>query len=342
VRYRAVAVLCALAAFVLIGAAPAGALAKAPAPAVRVLIVGDSISQGLGGDWTWRHWLWKEFERQQVPVDFVGPRSQVATGYGTRYEGTTPWDSDHAALGGATTDTFLPQMTQLVTSYPSDVMILEIGLNDLRRGATPATVAKKTQQLMTTAWATRPHLRVVLAQIPNVGNAALDASSKKVNDAMAAWAVGKQVRIAHNRTGEGPGTLAWSTSFTFDHTHANATGQTLYAHRFAQALYRMAVLPQAPDAYRVRTWAPNMVPAVARTTGGATVTWKQTTSEVAVNFLEVLVDGRVVSPWIKIPVRGDTQSLSVRLTPGTHKVQLAPKRGTMVGAAGTAALVSVP
>jgi hypothetical protein len=342
VRYRGIAVLAALCAFLFGSAAPARAMLRTPVPPMRVMIMGDSISQGIGGDWTWRHWLWQEFVRQQVPVDFVGPRNSVATGYGTRYERTTPWDADHAALSGAGTTYFQPQVSTLVGDYRPDVLLIELGLIDLTHGDSASVVVSRLQGLIRTAWSARPQLRIVLAQITNTGAARMDLASQQVNDAMARWAVGKpQLSIAHNRTGEGRYSLTWSTALSFDDRHPNATGQTLYAHRFGQALYRLGVLPSPPDAYRVRSWAPDMVPAVAPTAGKATVSWFQATSEVAVNALEVLVDGRAVGSWIPIGKRGDTKTVEVALTPGTHRVQLVPKRGDMVGVPGDPSVVSV-
>jgi hypothetical protein len=41
--------------------------------AISIMIVGDSISQGGEGDWTWRYRLWEWFRIQDIVVDFVGP-----------------------------------------------------------------------------------------------------------------------------------------------------------------------------------------------------------------------------------------------------------------------------
>jgi hypothetical protein len=40
---------------------------------LKVIIVGDSISQGREGDFTWRYRIWEWFQSQGVEVDFVGP-----------------------------------------------------------------------------------------------------------------------------------------------------------------------------------------------------------------------------------------------------------------------------
>lgn len=39
-----------------------------PRAAIRVMIVGDSITQGREGDWTWRYRLWQWFQEQGVEV----------------------------------------------------------------------------------------------------------------------------------------------------------------------------------------------------------------------------------------------------------------------------------
>jgi hypothetical protein len=40
---------------------------------MRVMIVGDSMTQGAQGDWTWRYRIWEWFQDQSIAVDFVGP-----------------------------------------------------------------------------------------------------------------------------------------------------------------------------------------------------------------------------------------------------------------------------
>lgn len=38
-----------------------------------MMVVGDSLSQGEEGDWTWRYRLWEWFNSQELVVDYVGP-----------------------------------------------------------------------------------------------------------------------------------------------------------------------------------------------------------------------------------------------------------------------------
>jgi len=47
-------------------------LAGRDAP-MRVMIVGDSMTCGAEGDFTWRYRIWEWFRRENVSVQFVGP-----------------------------------------------------------------------------------------------------------------------------------------------------------------------------------------------------------------------------------------------------------------------------
>lgn len=65
----------------------------------KVMIVGDSISQGLDGDYTWRYRLWQHFQSDGVTDAFVGPRS----GTHDLYSGTAEAAGTASAAGRATT-----------------------------------------------------------------------------------------------------------------------------------------------------------------------------------------------------------------------------------------------
>jgi hypothetical protein len=40
---------------------------------IRILIVGDSMTQGREGDYTWRYRIWDWFQEQGIAATFVGP-----------------------------------------------------------------------------------------------------------------------------------------------------------------------------------------------------------------------------------------------------------------------------
>lgn len=72
-------ILCAL--LVLSGSATAVAVVTMPSASAagsgRILIVGDSITQGSSGDYTWRYRLWDEHQSTDPGYTFVGPRTDL-------------------------------------------------------------------------------------------------------------------------------------------------------------------------------------------------------------------------------------------------------------------------
>jgi len=49
------------------------AITKLHAENISIMVVGDSISQGSEGDWTWRYRLWEWLNSEGIAADFVGP-----------------------------------------------------------------------------------------------------------------------------------------------------------------------------------------------------------------------------------------------------------------------------
>src|SRR5690349_18811597 len=90
-----------LALFVALLAAVGGTPAVAAA-STRIMVVGDSISQGSAGDWTWRYRLWKHLSARVTGLDFVGPRNDlfdnVAGVQGSPAYADSSFDRDHNAL----------------------------------------------------------------------------------------------------------------------------------------------------------------------------------------------------------------------------------------------------
>jgi hypothetical protein len=167
----------------------------------------------------------------------------------------------------------------------------------------------------------------------------VNAVTADVNGRIAAWAPAHGVTIAHIRTGEGPGTLAWDPRLdSFDGLHPNATGQTLIAHRIVQALHVAGVLPSGPlGVYQQRVWAPAPVPTVAGEPGEILVGWRGVVQEIRVTHVRVLVDGIARTGW----TGAGALSVSIPASPGVHLVQLVPRRSAMIGAAGPAVRVTV-
>ncbi|MDZ5620563.1 GDSL-type esterase/lipase family protein [Nocardioides sp. HM23] len=217
--------------------------ATSPDP-VRILLVGDSVTQGSSGDWTWRYRLWRHFVAAGVPVDFVGPRSDLWDNLtdqpGSMAYADPRFDKDHAARWGM--QAFVPDVPagRLVEDHRPDVVVVMLGVNDLLYGASPEAVAGRTVELVDEVHAADLEVDVVLAEatqtwFPGVTefNDLLDDVASEVDDATG------QVVVARTAARYASDADTWDTS------HPNAQGEVKIAAAVADGLSEVGVGPPA-------------------------------------------------------------------------------------------------
>lgn len=200
----------------------------------KILIYGDSTTQGSSGDATWRCRLWRHLGSAGVVTDFVGPRSDLWAwrqgGFGsTAYAGSC--DRDHAAVWGMTFGNPTPELSPTAIDYEADVVIGMIGGNDLVGGtATPDEVAQMWRRQITQIRSSRPGTDFVLVSDPDVwlpniadGNAALVGLAGEMDTAES-----RVVMTANPNFDE--------VRDTIDNMHPSANGEVRIAAVVADAL----------------------------------------------------------------------------------------------------------
>ena len=160
---------------------PSGA-ADEPVDPVRILLVGDSVTQGSAGDWTWRYRLWKHFQAAGVAVDFVGPRDDlydnVSATLGSQAYVDAAFDRDHAARWGMSVDVPDVPIATLVEEYRPDVVVEMLGVNDLVFGGrAPETVANRVGDSSTRPGRPTPACRWCSPRRPRPGSRAWPTST---------------------------------------------------------------------------------------------------------------------------------------------------------------------
>ena len=240
---------------VLSGVPPAHAASPGP---LRILMTGDSITQGFHGDYTWRYRLWREFRRQRVSADFVGSRSGpvVGAGFGSSSYLDPNFDRGHYAQVGTLLQAQAGRIGREIRSQTPDMIVLACGVNDLRHGATPAQAGQYLRNWIDSARQAKPDVRMILALVLN----ATDPQKPWLPQRIAEYNALVRTAAAELSTPLSPISVAettrgWSVpTHTHDNLHPNPTGETLIAQRFAETFHRLGVLPQAPALYRYTTW----------------------------------------------------------------------------------------
>ncbi len=235
-----------------VGVAPA----NADGP-VRILLTGDSLTQGFNGDYTWRYRLAKEFARQGKAVDFVGSRKDpyVKAGWTSSRYADPNFDSNHFARTGSTMASLAGWISDEVAEQQPDVVVLMAGVNDFRAEATPGQVDTHLRRWVREAREAKPDVRLIISSV-------LDARDSRVPDLAQRIAGFNQMlpdTIADLTTDQSPVSQAmtangWSLSLTTDNLHATPTGESFIAQRVAEALKAAGILTQNPPQYQWTSW----------------------------------------------------------------------------------------
>jgi hypothetical protein len=359
-KFRPLSVAIVSCAFVLSGAAPLTPVAAddtppPPPPAagpVRIMFAGDSITQGFDGDYTWRYRLVREFARQHVAADFVGPH-RYTYGGSNHYlvspdpvSGSTPvWDSDHDALGGTQLVQQVTRIRKDMDDYTPDILISSLGTTDVIHGASIAQVISNWSSYIDIArQEAADHgqkLTIILGElmtirIPKAKRLALNAAVRKL---AAAKTTPDQPVTVYDLEHSG-----WNVSrHTYDGTHPTPTGETLIAQRIGWTLNALGVLPGAPQIWRsfVR-WPPQLKPVLRIDRHGRLiVNWKRAKSVNKTQLMRMRItqlrSGRThPTKWTR-----DTR-LVERLQPGRYRISVRGMRGTMASTWGPVVTVRVP
>lgn len=162
--------------------------AAAAADPTRVLIVGDSITQGRAGDHTWRFFAWRWLKVPEVAgadteqrVDLVGNKTGTFD-WGT-WDAQAPgryadedFDVDHSATWGGRLVHQLdgarvrPEwgtlaIRDLTRQYRPDVVVSLWGINDLNAGLTPRELIGRYRRWIAQARFGHPEVDLVLGRL---------------------------------------------------------------------------------------------------------------------------------------------------------------------------------
>ncbi|GAB3783795.1 GDSL-type esterase/lipase family protein [Nocardioides ungokensis] len=230
----------------LLGATLASSDPEAAKPAVRILLVGDSVTQGSSGDWTWRYRLWQHLVSSGVRVDLVGPYEDLFDNV-TSTQGSDAYldpvfDRDHAARWGMAFGDESPPVGDLVRRYHPDVVVEMLGVNDLGwRHAPPAAVDELARRFVADARAGDPGVDVVLGEVAQTwvpGAPEYDASLP----ALAADLTTGASRVV----AAAPAAPLVQGVDTYDAAHPTATGEVKLAAGVGDALSVLGIGPHSP------------------------------------------------------------------------------------------------
>ncbi|KAK4178910.1 SGNH hydrolase-type esterase domain-containing protein [Triangularia setosa] len=146
-------------------------------PATRVMVVGDSISHGREGDWTWRYRIWEWFRQNNIPVVFVGPHRGTIPpppdtlardgGYALDVSQEFLDDCYHFSWWGKQAYQVKDEIGKQVATYKPDLCLVELGFNDIGWGISdPRGTIESVRALITEARTYNQALKFAIANVP--------------------------------------------------------------------------------------------------------------------------------------------------------------------------------
>ncbi|MGW1882273.1 GDSL-type esterase/lipase family protein [Streptomyces sp. NPDC001970] len=216
---------------------------------MRFMFVGDSMTIGRAGDYTWRYRMWQHLNRSfGGPYRIVGPRTELydtvaAAPVSTAYADPAFPDRArrHLAGWGEGWLHMAPLIRETVTATKADVLLVSLGLIDLGFYTNSSQTAENARRFIAEARAANPRVRAVLLPvIPNVratADAPFAAECDRFNELLAK-------AVADLDSPASPLLLASTPmsydihSDTYDGTHPGPSGEHKLAAAFADAMHQ--------------------------------------------------------------------------------------------------------
>lgn len=237
----------------------------------RLMVVGDSISQGSPGDYTWRYWLWQHLSRAASPATLVGTRTDL---HGGSHDYADPdFPQAHSASWGLALWQEKDRIADQVPAADATVLLVLLGVTDLaygywRDGAGPANLIA----MVTNARGARADLAFVISELPPTCSAsystALDGANQELRETATSLSTPESpvVVVAMDPTYEVDGD-------SYDCAHPNPHGEFKIARSFAAGLHALGIGSEMSEPDPQVPWPRPPAPTVGLSLRAASIRW---------------------------------------------------------------------
>lgn len=213
---------------VLLGLAAAGCAPAPPRPVLRVMPLGDSITQGSRHHESYRRDLWRRLATDGYAVDFVGSSRRNRGGW-SRHD---DFDQDHEGHWGWQVDELLEKLDAWIAAARPDIVLVHLGSNDALRGEEAAQTEAELRDLVARLRAANPSVSILLAElIPARGaDTAIRDLNTRIRELGALDRPEARLLVVDHFTDFDP------NRHTYDGVHPNGEGARLMADRWYATL----------------------------------------------------------------------------------------------------------
>lgn len=197
----------------------------------RIMIVGDSISAGPG---CYKKYLLENLIKNHYShFEFVGEYSDDCGGSVRHSAVSCSTAEQYAQPSFSMPNCFqgksFPGLSSLMTTHHPDLVMLQLGVNDLWQGQRTDAILSRYTRLVQQARAANPHVVLVVAQIQKIrpdcsSDDSITASAQALVNAVPAWAKQQSSASSPVFAADLWTNSDWSKSETLDCVHPNEVG----------------------------------------------------------------------------------------------------------------------
>ena len=204
---------------------------------LRILPLGDSITQGDRNHNSYRAALWHMLQKQGHKVDFVGSLNKNYFGgppdlqFDMDHEGHWGWRADEIINGGFSSG----GLSDFLEHYTPDIVLLHLGTNDVFQGQSIASTAAELKTIVNILRADNPNVTILIAKLIPTTSPTINHIIENLNNeivkiaAEATLQESKIVVVDHFSTFD-------PAAYTYDGVHPNARGERKMAETWFEAL----------------------------------------------------------------------------------------------------------
>lgn len=210
---------------------------------LKVMPLGNSITQGKNGEGSYREALWRKLDSAGYNVDFVGSEQSLRSGGTSSGSAPANFDPDHEGHWGWRTNEILDgrhsnvdKLSNWLQNYTPDVALVHLGTNDLLKdNQSPAGLVSELESVISTLRADNPNVVIFLAELIPSSDGTLDGRVNNFNPEIVPLAAAQTtsaspVIAVDQNTGYVP------ADDSFDAYHPNSSGQEKMAQRWFAAM----------------------------------------------------------------------------------------------------------
>jgi acetyl esterase len=189
---------------------------------VKILAVGDSITQGGHSFRCYREFLVPMLPKGETSVRFVGPNRD-------RF-------SAHCGFGGKNTSFLSGIIGEVYSRYPADIVLLHSGHNSFSKDKPVPKIIAATERIVETIHERNPDAIVLLAQVIPSGKLPKYAYIPELNEELGKSAVRMNAKGIHVVLVDLAKDFDWKSDTVEDKVHPNESGARKMAQRWMSAL----------------------------------------------------------------------------------------------------------